>query len=78
MSIQTQANPEKNIDIVDNLTLLHSRISAILATLSSALDSERDQLPATTVQEVLEAAQALLKDAQGEVKALDVNVAAFS
>ena len=72
MSVHPQASADKNIALVDNPTLLHSRTSAILAALSVGLDSERDQLPASTMQEVLEAAQALLKNAQEEVKALDV------
>lgn len=74
MSTRTQASTRKNIEIVDSLTLLHSRSSAILATLSMAFESQQDVLPHSTVQEVLGAVQALLKNAQDEVRALDVCV----
>lgn len=76
MLTHAQSSTEKNIEIVDTLTLLHSRTSAILAALSVGLDSELDQLPTSTVQEVLETAQAMLKNAQKEVKAFEVRAAA--
>ena len=72
MQTSVQAITIRNIEIVDNLTLLHSRTSAILAALSVSFDNEHDGLPHATVQEVLEATQALLKNAQEEVRGLQV------
>ncbi|MEB0010167.1 hypothetical protein QN379_20165 [Glaciimonas sp. Gout2] len=74
MPTHAQASTVKNIHIVDNLTLLHCRTSAILATLSMAFDSQQDGLPKTTVQEVLEVAQDIFKKAQEEVTALQVRI----
>lgn len=74
MSANAQSRTVKTINILDNLTILHSRTSAVLAALSMAFDSEYDRLPKSTVQEVLETALSLLKKAQEEVLALDGSV----
>ncbi|MDY7548718.1 hypothetical protein QN379_17535 [Glaciimonas sp. Gout2] len=75
MSANAQTRTVKTIDILDSLTILHSRTSAVLAALSMAFDSEYDQLQKSTIQEVLETAQSLLKKAQEEVLALNGSVA---
>ncbi|MEB0010777.1 hypothetical protein QN379_08665 [Glaciimonas sp. Gout2] len=74
MPTQTPARTPRMIEILDNLTLLHSRTSAILAALSMAFDSQQDRLPKPTVQEVLEATNALLEKAQEQVRALEAHL----
>lgn len=74
MSANTQARTVRTIEILDTLTLLHSRTSAILAALSMAFDSQQDRLPKPTVQEVLEATNALLEKAQEQVRALEAHL----
>ncbi|MDY7546274.1 hypothetical protein QN360_07985 [Glaciimonas sp. CA11.2] len=74
MSANTPTRTLRTIEILDTLTLLHSRTSAILAALSMAFDSQQDRLPKPTVQEVLEATNALLEKAQEQVRALEAHL----
>ncbi|MGZ9711481.1 hypothetical protein ACXX82_11790 [Glaciimonas sp. GNP009] len=74
MSANTPTRTLRTIEILDTLTLLHSRTSAILAALSMAFDSQQDRLPKPTVQEVLEATNALVEKAQEQVRALEAHL----